>query len=1282
MVFDELHALVRRRITNYMASAAADIILSESALVEANHLWRVAQPQNPSRPTRAERQRLADACTSIGWLYCLRYFALPEGSDSIELARAVTFLQPFTHNPELIPEPLRRALGPTADPDVQGADGTRLLAAARQTADLSVLHPAIHLLTAAISSIDAEHPRRPAYLSNLSSALQDRYQRLGQHADLDTAIRLATEAAGACSRDDQTYSIALSTLANGCWLRHERDGREADLDQSIELGTQAVAASSDDAPDRAQSIINLSCVYRTRHDRTKNKADLHKAVELSTRAVSAIEEGHPNRPLALFNLGSACMEMARSHGADVDPAIGHLEQALAVMPDGHDQLAELLSLLGRAHAYRYVRRGALSDLDTAIQVAQRAVAVAGDGHPQRHTYLADLALHEHARFEHSGALVDLTDAIHNFGNAIALMRPDDPDRPVHMAEQGMAYQRKFDHSGQAADLERAIDLGEQAIATASESHSEWPRMLARLSSAYRKRFRFAGTAEDLDQAFNLAKRAADAVDDTSLDKVTCLLTLSNAHMARFDRNGSPADLDQVIDLGEHVLLETEQHDVDWAVVAANLCGAYWKRFDRGGVAADLDRGIALGEAAVAQTPDSAANKGSYLAHLGAIHQARYSRFREVTDLDRAIHHTKSAVEITPQSHYTRPGYMSDLAGLHHRRYRRSQRQADLDMAIDLVQQALALSSPNDPERARYLSSLSILHTTRFDLLHVDADLDRATALARQALSAAPHDHPHRAIYADALAGAYLASTQTVSQHQLHTLARDVSEATTSFPVHRIKAATSVGLLAEAMGEYATATQMLDTAVTLLPSAVPRETSWADQEHRLGAQAGLVGEAVAAHCATNDVRGAVEIAELGRGILLAAQLDSRTDLTDLEEADPKLASAFHHVRAQLNASDDTPTGSTVTFRRRLWAEYDDLLAQIRRRPGFARFLLPARFTDLRAAATGGAVLLVNAGENRGDAIIIHADADPELVPLPELTMAAVRSRGAYLMAATATGDSELVTVLPEILSWLWDIAVRPIVDALAHTGDSPLRVWWMPLGLLNLFPLHAAGHPDEPGALDRLVSSYTSTLRTLTYARARPSATERRQLVVALDRTPGLANLVGTATEAAALQAQHPDIPALTNETATATGVLTALPRSTWVHLACHASTNATAPSQGGVHLHDRVLRLSEVSRLHLKHAELAYLSACSTADGGIRHADESLHLASAFQLAGFRHVIASLWPLKDRIAAVAARAFYERLPDKPTADHSAAAMREVTLMLRDRYRTRADLWAPLIHTGP
>ena len=61
-------------------------------------------------------------------------------------------------------------------------------------------------------------------------------------------------------------------------------------------------------------------------------------------------------------------------------------------------------------------------------------------------------------------------------------------------------------------------------------------------------------------------------------------------------------------------------------------------------------------------------------------------------------------------------------------------------------------------------------------------------------------------------------------------------------------------------------------------------------------------------------------------------------------------------------------------------------------------------------------------------------------------------------------------------------------------------------------------------------------------------------------------------------------------------------------------------------------------------AQLAYLSACDTAitsTAGL--IDEAIHLTTAFQLAGFPHVIGTLWEINDELAVTIADAFYTTL---------------------------------------
>ena len=79
-----------------------------------------------------------------------------------------------------------------------------------------------------------------------------------------------------------------------------------------------------------------------------------------------------------------------------------------------------------------------------------------------------------------------------------------------------------------------------------------------------------------------------------------------------------------------------------------------------------------------------------------------------------------------------------------------------------------------------------------------------------------------------------------------------------------------------------------------------------------------------------------------------------------------------------------------------------------------------------------------------------------------------------------------------------------------------------VGILSYLPLHASGHHDDTTiarpqprtVLDRVISSYTTTVRGLSYARAQhPDPAADSVLIVAVTAAPGTGTLEGAAAEA-------------------------------------------------------------------------------------------------------------------------------------------------------------------------
>ncbi|MEV6766917.1 CHAT domain-containing protein [Streptomyces sp. NPDC051105] len=106
--------------------------------------------------------------------------------------------------------------------------------------------------------------------------------------------------------------------------------------------------------------------------------------------------------------------------------------------------------------------------------------------------------------------------------------------------------------------------------------------------------------------------------------------------------------------------------------------------------------------------------------------------------------------------------------------------------------------------------------------------------------------------------------------------------------------------------------------------------------------------------------------------------------------------------------------------------------------------------------------------------------------------------------------------------------------------------------------------------------------------------------------------------------------------------------------------------------------VAEVGGLDID-AHLAYLSACSTAQGTSRLMGEALRLATAFQLAELRHVVGTLWPVSDEAAYAFADHAYTALAEHPF--EVAQSVHTAARRLRASFRAPL-LWASHIHLGP
>ncbi|MFE6822162.1 CHAT domain-containing protein [Streptomyces sp. NPDC057690] len=1005
------------------------------------------------------------------------------------------------------------------------------------------------------------------------------------------------------------------------------------------------------------------------------------AVEAAIVICSSDGETNPEEQVQLVGLLAVAHRLRFQHAAvgDEDPedlrlAVEGGELLLAALRPDDPRYVPAVGNLAVAYRLRFGAHRRWEDLRRAIELGEGATNAA---HPERDDMLADLATAYSDAYEHTGELSYLHAYARSADQALAAF-PDDTELLVTLGLK-LCYVRQalFGETGDHAELASSIEIGLRVVRAAPAGRPEQTPLLLLLSMVSWVLFNCTGAAEDMRRAVELSEQAIRTTPEDS--------RLPDFMLTQFAKLVAGADSDAIgmaIEFGERILDVRPSR-----TVRSLLAAAYTWRFLQTGVTRDLDSALRHADQVLAGLTADHPQYAWLTTQTAGVHLTALESGRRPAHLDSAVELLERVLADAADALTDRDlaAVKSNLATALLFRAQSTHTPEDVASAIDLTDGALRLLAHDDPARAPIVAVQGSAWHARFDVTHDAYDLHEAVRAIEQALAtgSGPTADRLRSRWLANLALAYRdlhdGAAGEVDHGRVAALAEQWRSGQTGEPAERMYAGFALGSLTHAMGDHDIAIELLDAAVALLPTTAPRANGWYDNEPRLRNHFGLTEEAVAAHLTGSDPRGAVEIAEAGRGVLLSSALDTRSDLTDLAAAHPGLARAFDRSRRQFDAVGAASRPGT-------WAGHQRLLEQIRTTAGFERFLQPPRFTDLRSAVPAGAAVLVNSGKHRSDAIIVTGDAEPIVVSLPGLRNDGILFWVASLLGVVSDPPSLAGTlrrrrVLSDLLTWLWTSTAERVFDALGPPGPEGHRVWWVPTGLLGLFPWHAAGLPGRPGSLDLAVSSYAPTLRVLAHAHSRPVASTRRQLTVALEHTPGLPRLPGTVAEAAHLHASRPGPHLLVDSAATVAAVRAALPATTWAHFACHAVSDFNAPAGGAIHLEDGVITVTDISRLRLRSAELAYLSACSTADRGLG-ANESINLASAFHLAGFRHVIATLWPLSDTIAAGAARAFYQHLPDGTTADVAALALHHVIRKLRAEHPDRPDLWAGLIHSGP
>jgi len=372
-----------------------------------------------------------------------------------------------------------------------------------------------------------------------------------------------------------------------------------------------------------------------------------------------------------------------------------------------------------------------------------------------------------------------------------------------------------------------------------------------------------------------------------------------------------------------------------------------------------------------------------------------------------------------------------------------------------------------------------------------------------------------------------------------------------------------------------------------------------------------------------------------------------------------------------------------------------MQEIRAMPSAENFLGWTTYSELCHTATFGPVVAINVSQYRCDGIIITRHDSPKVFSLPSLRSQVVEGWAHYLIALLRQtkdrhGFNFAETELCQMLAMLWRDIGHPLWQATKQIlpAGRLSRVWLMPTGALASLPLHAA-LSDDPmpfGMQDVMITSYTPTLSALIRAqRCGRQYAHFRMLAIGSANYPGYKPLPMWNQEKQLLRGmfQEDQVTVLEDGAVTVDVVLQQLSQHRFLHICCHGHHDWMNPYLSHLALYDRPLTLRRISQQKLENADFAFLSACHTARVDPRAPDESVHLASGMNLAGFRSIIATMWGIADKDAPTVAEEVYSfltrdgRVPDPAEA---AEGLHRAVQALR-RNNVPVLRWAPFIHIG-
>ncbi|KZO99658.1 hypothetical protein CALVIDRAFT_494510 [Calocera viscosa TUFC12733] len=1100
------------------------------------------------------------------------------------------------------------------------------------------------------------------------------------------------------------FANVTTTLAQGAAAiqRYRADGLRSDLDSAVHIYWNLHLILMPHHPDYFPCRYQLCILLSERFDLWGTESDVDKAVELGEE-LSLATTGVALKDRVDYLRACARAYALRFDGttqaSDASRAVDLVEEAESLPVDGSAVNRDLLIWHGRALFYLYEAKGDFRRLQESIRFLTCTLSELDDDSESRSLCLLFLSEAHRSRQDKLNERTEVAKILSYAETAVNLATPHNPRRPRYLNALAIALQRHSltHHLQEPTSLHRAIAVAQEAVQCVREGDRRYTALLTTTSNGLRYRYHLGGDYNDINDCVQIQEKSLRLRSEHQKGYNAAVYGLCLSLIYRFRSNGSLNDIDRSIAILQERCAALAANMPMHAQFLNVLSQGFMERWYYFNTISDLQKALDLCKEVV-----TTISGGGYLANVGVCYYELYLHNSNAEDLENAIDWMTKA-DGRRESIYDLPEHLLAYGKAYVARAKLLKQAMDWNEGVKFLRSALDHSPPGHKRRAQTLMALGNALLARYRAVQDRTCLEESRQLLTDCLenvASGLEKTKCRLLLADTVAEhgpAFGALTYPLDLLALLESAASDSEALSA---DRFTAALKWASLAQENQHLEEAYRAFAAAVSLLPHVAWLGYGRDVRLQELRARAGtLAVDAAAAAIAVGRYDRALELLESGRGIFWRQLLQLRTEVDELQDVSPKVAEELQDVGRALEA--DVPTSGALENEhlmqrhRRLAERWEQLVTAVRKLEGFEDFLQATKFSQLSEAAKEGPVVIINGSTTRVDALILTPDHRNYHCALPGMQARLAIQLAEFLRHALSVpkdqrGLAFMEYAVRSVLDRLWHTVVSPIRAALnsIYTDGLPHRIWLLPTGPFCLLPIHAAGFCSVPssGIGQDMVCSYTATLGALIRARKIPRGEHGgpRLLAISQSSTPGQEPLVCSNEEMQIVKniAPHDTVTCIYGEEATVTKICDELLQAEWVHLSCHGNSNPENPLLSCFRFFDGPLSLSDISKLRLPHADFAFLSACHTARPAGELPDESLHLAAALQLAGFKSILATQWGIADKDAPVVTRDVYQYMF---TSGHgnfrsSAEALHHAVAHLKRR-GLPAIRWVPFVHLG-